>query len=178
MSATTPVHSHCCSVVANEYIPTGKDCQFSAAAGASQNGGELSHALGNDEFVSASEAEIGWRSNLFLFPLSSPLSPRLWAVRPSALPCAGAPPPQRPPSYNMPQRPGVDIGVRYQSKVFRQTTSRQSPSQSHSDKTTYPLTSPLCLPCPAPKLDCTRGSRVSTCLGGFADSLVLQLSEG
>ena len=27
----------------------------------------------------------------------------------SALPCAGAPPPQRPPSYNMPRRPGVSI---------------------------------------------------------------------
>jgi len=30
----------------------------------------------------------------------------------SALPCAGAPPPQRPLSYNMPRRPGVDIGDR------------------------------------------------------------------
>ena len=44
----------------------------------------------------------------------------------SALPCAGAPPPQRPLSYNMPRRPGVSIATGAQPKEFRQTTSPQS----------------------------------------------------
>ena len=42
------------------------------------------------------------RTKVFLSPHSSPLSPRFWAVRPAAFPCAGGFPPQRPPTKTRP----------------------------------------------------------------------------
>ena len=122
---------------------------------ASQNGGELSRALSNDELVSASAAEIGGRSHLFplsslLFTLSSPLGGRAY----SALPCAGAPPPQRPPSYNMPRRPGVDIGDRCPVESASPNHVPPVPEPISLRQNCGTLTSPWCLPFPAPKMDC------------------------
>ena len=54
----------------------------------------------------------GKRSGVSLSSLLSTLSSHLGGRAYSALPCAGAPPPQRPLSYNIPPRPGVEIGDR------------------------------------------------------------------
>ena len=76
---------------------------------------------------------------------SSPLASRLWAVGPSALPCAGAPPPQRPRSYNLPRRPGVDINDRWPIEGV-------SPDHCTHASLLLTLSSPLCLPCISPKV--------------------------
>ena len=54
----------------------------------------------------------GRPNGVTLSSLLSLLSSLLGGRAYSALPCAGAPPPQRPRSYNLPRRPGIDIGNR------------------------------------------------------------------
>ena len=58
----------------------------------------------------------------------------------SALPCAGAPPPQRPPSYNMPRRPCADIRVWC---PFERVSSTQIPP--------VPSNPCRCRPCACPR---------------------------
>ena len=77
---------------------------------ASQYWGELSCTSGSNETMSSPRSTLRQRKRQFslLTPLRSLLA-YLGGRAYSALPCAGAPPPQRPLSYNMPRRPGVDI---------------------------------------------------------------------
>ena len=62
--------------------------------------------LRHRQFATLREPSAGFSLSSLLSTLSSPLGGRAY----SALPCAGAPPPQRPPSYNIPHRPGAYIG--------------------------------------------------------------------
>ena len=71
----------------------------------------------------------------------------------SALPCAGAPPPQRPLSYNMPRRPGVDIRNRCPIESVAPnhvpSVSDPVPLRQNCDPLSsllFTLSSPLCLP--------------------------------
>ncbi len=84
----------------------------SVKSSASQNRGELSYTSGRNQATASSlsnRLQLKWFSH---YSLLSTLSSLLGGRAYSALPCAGAPPPQRPLSYNMPHRPGVDIGDR------------------------------------------------------------------
>ena len=85
-------------------------------------------------FATPSEPSAGFSLSSLLFTLSSPLDGRAY----SALPCAGAEPPQRPLSYNMPRRPGADIG-----HVPNRKNSANPPPAS-------PTKSPQGLPLPSP----------------------------
>ena len=70
---------------------------------ASQNGAELPHA--SDSSGAAPVSRLTLRQRKRQFSLLVLLGGRAY----SALPCAGAPPPQRPLSYNMPRRPRVYV---------------------------------------------------------------------
>ena len=73
--------------------------------GASQNGRELPHASGRCGSPTISRSTPNQTIRLLCQLTTAFLGGRAY----SALPCAGAPPPQRPLSYNMPRRPGVSI---------------------------------------------------------------------
>ena len=78
----------------------------------SQIRGELSYISGSKGAMSSSRSTLTQGKGRLkpLAPCPQPLTPAVPGGRAySALPCAGAPPPQRPLSYNMPRRPGVDI---------------------------------------------------------------------
>ena len=105
-----------------------------------------------------------------LFTLSLPLGGRAY----SALPCAGAPPPQRPLSYNMPRRPGVDIGDGCPTERVSPNHAPPVPEPILLRQNRVTLSSPLYLPPHAQLTD-------STVWSGLGPSLLVtckaQLTE-